>query len=89
MCRNIQPLFNYEPPASDAEINAAALQYVRKISGYQQPSLANAAAFAAAVEAVAAASSTLLQALETNAPARNRAEVAARARERSARRFAK
>lgn len=89
MCRNIQPLFNFEPPASEAEIQAAALQYVRKISGYQQPSQANAAAFAAAVKAVAAASSTLLQALETNAPARNRAEVAAKARERSARRFAK
>jgi hypothetical protein len=89
MCRNIQPLFNFEPPASEAEIQAAALQYVRKISGYQRPSQANAAAFEAAVEAVAAASSALLQALETNAPARNRAEVAAQARARSSRRFAK
>jgi hypothetical protein len=88
MCRNIQPLFNFEPPATQDEIRAAALQYVRKVSGFNQPSQANAAAFQAAVEAIAAISGNLLNSLETNSPPRNRAEVAAKARARSARRFA-
>lgn len=87
MCRNIKPLFNFEPPAQDDEIRAAAVQYVRKISGFNQPSKANEAAFQAAVEAVAAATSTLLRALETHAPARDRETEIARARARNARRF--
>jgi len=68
MCRNIKPLFNFDPPVSADEVHAAALQYVRKISGFNKPSKANDAAFQAAVEAVAAASSTLLGFLETSAP---------------------
>lgn len=88
MCRNIRPLYNYEPPASDDEVRAAALQYVRKISGFTKPSQANAEAFEAAVDAVAAASSELLEALTTSAPPRDREIEAARARERAARRFA-
>jgi hypothetical protein len=87
MCRNIRPLFNYEPPASEEDIRAAALQYVRKISGFTRPSKANEAAFQAAVDAVAAASSALLQALETNAPARDRGIEILQARERNQRRF--
>ncbi len=87
MCRNIKTLFNFEPPVSDEEIQAAALQYVRKISGFTKPSRANEAAFQAAVEAIAAISHTLLNQLETNAPARNRSEEAARAQVRSAQRF--
>ncbi len=86
MCRNIKPLFNFEPPVSDAEVRAAALQYVRKISGYSKPSKANEAAFQAAVDAVAAVSSTLLRSLETNAPPRDREIEIARARARSAQR---
>jgi hypothetical protein len=89
MCRNIKPLFNFEPPASDDEIRAAALQYVRKISGYNKPSKANEAAFNAAVEALAAASNRLLAALESQAPPRIREVEAAKARARSARRFAR
>jgi hypothetical protein len=88
MCRNIKPLHNFEPPASRDEIRAAALQYVRKISGYNRPSQANQAAFEAAVEAIAAASATLLDSLETSAPPRDRELEAARAKARSARRFA-
>ncbi len=72
MCRNIRPLYNFEPPATDDEIRAAALQYVRKISGFNKPSQANEAAFEAAVDAVAAASRELLAALQTNAPKRSR-----------------
>ncbi len=87
MCRNIKPLFNFDPPVSDDEIRAAALQYVRKISGSNKPSKANEAAFQAAVDAVAAASSTLLRSLATNAPPRNREIEVARARVRSAQRF--
>ena len=87
MCRNIKPLFNFDPPVSDDEIRAAALQYVRKISGYNKPSKANEAAFQAAVDAVAAASAALLRALETNAPPRDRALVISQARARNARRF--
>ena len=87
MCRNIKPLFNFEPPASEEEIRAASLQYVRKISGINKPSRANEAAFRLAVEAIATASGNLLFALETNAPSRNREVEAAKARERNAHRF--
>ena len=87
MCRNIKPLYNFEPPVSDAEVRAAALQYVRKISGFNKPSKANEAAFQAAVAAVAAASATLLHSLETNAPARDREIEIARARARNEQRF--
>lgn len=88
MCRNIRTLYNYEPPASDEEIRAAALQYVRKISGFAKPSQANAAAFERAVDAVAAASSELLEELTTSAAPRDRETDAARARERAQRRYA-
>jgi hypothetical protein len=87
MCRNIRTLHNFEPPATDEEIRAAALQYVRKISGTAKPSKANEAAFARAVDEVAAASSRLLARLVTSAAPRNREAEAARARERAARRF--
>lgn len=87
MCRNIRPLFNFQPPASDEEIRAAALQYVRKVSGYQKPSKTNEAAFNAAVEAIAQASQTLLLAMETQSAPRDRAVEALRARERSKKRF--
>jgi hypothetical protein len=87
MCRNIKMLFNFDPPVTPEEIRAASLQYVRKISGFNKPSKANEAAFAAAVEEVAAVSARLLAALETQAPARNREEEAARAKARSAARF--
>jgi len=85
MCRNIRPLHNFEPPASDAETRAAALQYVRKISGYTKPSQANAEAFERAVDAVTDASSRLLAELVTAAPAKDRETEAAKARERFAR----
>jgi len=87
MCRNIHTLYNFDPPASEAEIRLAALQYVRKISGYNKPSQANAAAFEAAVEAVADSSRNLLAALTTDAPRRDRETEAARRRARAARRF--
>ncbi len=87
MCRNIRTLHNFEPPATEEEIHAAALQYVRKISGYQRPSHANEDAFATAVEEVAAATQKLLGSLVTSAPHRDREVVAARARERAAVRF--
>ena len=89
MCRNIKPLFNFEPPVTEDEIRAAALQFVRKVSGFNKPSKANEAAFFAAVDAIAAVSSDLLSSLETNAPPRDRTEEAAKARARSAQRFAK
>lgn len=89
MCRNIKPLFNYAPPVTDEEIHEAALQFVRKVSGFNKPSKANERAFLAAVDKVAAASQKLLSSLETNAPPRNRAEEAARARARAARRFSR
>lgn len=88
MCRNIKPLFNFDPPATEDEIHAAALQFVRKVSGFHTPSKANEAAFFAAVDEVAAAAGTLLGALATNAPPRDREEEAAKARARSAQRFA-
>ncbi len=87
MCRNIRPLFNFEPPATDDEIHAAALQFVRKVSGFNQPSKANEAAFDAAVEAIASVSRQLLSALETTAQPKDRATEAAKARVRSAQRF--
>jgi hypothetical protein len=86
MCRSIKPLFNFEPPVTDDEIYAASLQFVRKISGFAKPSQANEAAFHAAVDAIAATSHQLLFTLETNAPAKDRAEEAAKARARAARR---
>jgi hypothetical protein len=88
MCRNIKPLFNFEPPVNDEELRAAALQYVRKITGFDKPSKANEVAFYAAVDEIAAASSRLLASLQTNAPPRNREVEAAKARARAARRFA-
>jgi hypothetical protein len=88
MCRNIKPLFNFEPPVDDEEVRTAAAQYVRKVSGFNKPSKANEVAFCAAVDEIAAASSRLLASLETNAPPRNRKVEAAKARARAARRFA-
>ncbi len=88
MCRNIKTLHNFEPPAEEDEIRSAALQYVRKISGTSRPSRANAEAFDRAVDAVTAASAELLGALVSSAPPRDRGIEAAKARERSARRFA-
>lgn len=82
MCRNIRTLFNFEPPATELEIRDAALQFVRKLSGFRKPSKANEAVFAAAVDEVARASRSLLDALETPAPPKNRAAEAARARAR-------
>src|SRR5208283_2022726 len=87
MCRNIKMLFNFDPPVTDEEIRAASLQYVRKISGVNKPSKANAAAFLAAIDEVAAVSGRLLASLETNAPRRNREEEAAKAKARNAERF--
>ena len=87
MCRNIKTLFNFEPPATDEEIQASALQFVRKLSGFNKPSQANAAAFERAVEEVAAAAHRLLTSLHTHAPARDREVEAERARERSRLRF--
>jgi hypothetical protein len=88
MCRNIRTLFNFEPPADEAEVRAAALQYVRKISGFTKPSRANAEAFERAVEAVAHASMHLLDELSTAAPAKDREIEAAKARARAQRRRA-
>jgi hypothetical protein len=88
MCRNIRTLYNFEPPASSDEIQAAALQYVRKISGFTKPSRANEEAFAQAVADVAAISARLLGQLETAAPPKDREVEAARARERAAKRYA-
>ena len=87
MCRNIKPLFNFAPPATDDEVRAAALQFVRKVSGFSAPSQANQAAFQSAVDEIAAACQRLLGALETNAPPKDRAEEAAKARARADRRF--
>ena len=87
MCRNIRTLFNFEPPVTEEEIRAAALQFVRKVSGFNKPSKVNEAAFLAAVDEVATVSRNLLTSLETNAPPRNREEEAARARARAAQRF--
>ena len=88
MCRNIKPLFNFEPPVNDEDVRAAALQYVRKISGFNKPSKANEVTFYAAVDEIAAASSRLLSSLQTNALPKNREVEAEKARARSERRFA-
>jgi len=88
MCRNIRTLFNFEPPATDEEIRASALQFVRKLSGFTNPSRANEAAFSRAVDEVAAAARRLLGALETSSPAKNREAEAIKARERARQRFA-
>lgn len=87
MCRNIKPLFNFDPPASESEIHEAALQFVRKISGTNKPSKANEAAFNRAVSEIEAAAATMLQSFVTNAPPRDREIEAERARIRSAERF--
>jgi hypothetical protein len=87
MCRNIRTLYNFDPPATEDEIHAAALQFVRKISGFTAPSKANEAAFATAVDDIATIARRLLVSLETTATPKNREEEAARAKARSARRF--
>jgi hypothetical protein len=89
MCRNIKTLFNFEPPATEDEVRASALQFVRKLSGFNRPSQANAAAFDRAVDEVAEAARRLLAALSTNAPARDREIEAEKARARSRERFAR
>jgi len=87
MCRNIKTLFNFDPPATDEEIRAASLQFVRKLSGFNEPSRANEKAFNRAIEEVAAVARRLIDSLETHAPPKNRDEEVARARARSAERF--
>lgn len=87
MCRNIKTLSNFEPPATDAEIRASALQYVRKLSGYNKPSMANQAAFDHAVDRVESATRELIDSLVTLSPPRNREEVARKAAMRNAKRF--
>jgi len=89
MCRNIKTLFNFAPPATELEIRDASLQFVRKLSGYNLPSQANAAAFDEAVEAVAAAARRLIDSLVTHAPARDREHEAEKAKARAAERFAR
>jgi len=88
MCRNIKMLFNFDPPVTPEEIEAASLQFVRKISGFNKPSKANEAAFFEAIEAINAVSAKLLSSLETNAPPKNREEEAEKLKARSANRFA-
>lgn len=88
MCRNIKLLFNFQPPVTEDEIHAASLQFVRKISGFNKPSMANEAAFEAAVREIAAASARLIGALRTSAPPKNRDEESAKARARASYRFA-
>jgi hypothetical protein len=87
MCRNIRPLFNFQPPVTEDEVRAASLQFVRKISGFGKPSKMNEAVFFAAVDGVAEISIRLLRSLETNAPPRNRDEEAAKAKARAAERY--
>ena len=89
MCRNIRTLFNFEPPATDEEVQAAALQFVRKLSGYNAPSQANSEAFERAIKEVTASARKLVDQLTTNAPPRNREAVAAQAKARAAKRFAR
>ena len=88
MCRNIKTLFNFDPPVTHDEVRAAALQFVRKVSGFNKPSKTNEAAFQLAVDEVTRVSTTLLRSLETNAPPKNREDEAAKARLRAAVRFA-
>jgi hypothetical protein len=87
MCRNIKTLFNFEPPVTESEVQAASLQFVRKITGFNKPSKANEAAFEAAIEQIAAISRGLLLSLETTAPPKNREVEAAKAKARAAERF--
>ena len=87
MCRNIKTLFNFDPPVTEEEVLAASLQFVRKISGFNKPSKANEPAFLAAVDEIASISTRLLTSLETNAPPKNRAEEAQKAKARAAERF--
>jgi hypothetical protein len=87
MCRNIRPLFNFDPPTTEEEIRAASLQFVRKISGFHKPSKANEGAFLVAVDEIAAVSARLIRSLETNAPPKNREEEAAKAKARAAERY--
>jgi hypothetical protein len=87
MCRNIKTLFNFDPPVTNEEVHAASLQFVRKITGFNNPSKANEAAFQAAIDDIAAISNRLLRSLETTAPPKNREEEAAKARARAAERF--
>jgi len=87
MCRNIKPLFNFDPPVTNDEIRAASLQFIRKISGFNKPSKANEAAFEAAIGEVAEISARLIRSLETSAPPKNRDEEAAKAKARAAERF--
>ena len=87
MCRNIKPLFNFDPPVTKEEVQAASLQFVRKITGFNKPSQANEAAFLAAVDEIAGVSGRLIRSLETTAPPKNREEVAAKAKARAAERF--
>lgn len=88
MCRNIKTLYNFDPPVTGEEIEAASLQFVRKLSGFNKPSRANEVAFRRAVDEVSEAAARLLRSLETTAAPRNREDVAARAKDRNARRFA-
>jgi hypothetical protein len=87
VCRNIKTLFNFDPPVTDDEVRAASIQFVRKISGFSKPSKTNEAAFAGAVEEIAAVSARLLRSLDTAAPPKNREEEAAKAKARAAERF--
>ena len=87
MCRNIKTLFNFDPPVTAEEVQAASLQFVRKISGFNKPSQANEAAFLGAIDEITAISTRLLHSLDTNAPPKNREEEAAKAKARAAERF--
>lgn len=89
MCRNIRPLFNFEPPATDEEVRAASVQFVRKISGFTAPSKANQEAFNRAIDDIASVAGRLMRELETNAPKKNREEEAAKAKARAAERYAR
>jgi len=89
MCRNIRPLFNFDPPVTEDEIRAASLQFVRKISGFTKPSKANETQFLAAVDEVAGVSTRLIRSLETSAPPKNREEEAAKAKARAAGRYSR
>lgn len=89
MCRNIRPLFNFDPPATDDEVRAASIQFVRKISGFTAPSKANEAAFNEAVDGIFKVARTMVDDLETNAPKKNREEEAAKAKARAAERYAR
>jgi hypothetical protein len=88
MCRNIKPLFNFDPPVTPEEVRAASLQFVRKITGFNKPSKANEASFVAAIDEIARISAQLIQSLATTAPPKNREEEAAKAKARAAVRFA-